>query len=164
MKTPHTNRTPHANWMYTLIYDRLPWPSKKSLKINLCVAYRIECTELVALWTIICLNWAHFTFHRCRLGSWMNSCFSCRTSKYRPLFAKTPLQSRVRQTTHLVVMCTTSQCRLRYPFQNLRVTNVIFIVTYYTLPSIESSPSFWMTRSQRSRRHNKGLWCSVNLV
>ena len=43
------------------------------------------------------------------------------------------------------VMCTTSQCRLRYPFQNLRVTTVFFIVTYYTLPRIESSPSFWMT-------------------
>ena len=26
--------------------------------------------------------------------------------------AKTPLQSRVRQNTHLVVMCTTSQCKL----------------------------------------------------
>ena len=50
----------------------------------------------------------------------------------------------------MVVTCTTSQCRLRYPFQNLRVTNV-FIVTYYTLPPIESSHSFWMTRSQRSR-------------
>ena len=71
--------------------------------------------------------------------------------------AKTPLQSRVRQTTRLVVMCTTSQCRLRFPFQNLRVTNVIFIVTYYTLPRIESSPSFWVTRSQRSRRRDKGL-------
>ena len=55
-------------------------------------------------------------------------------------------------------MCTTSQCRLRYPFQNLRVTNVIFIVTYYPLPPIESSPSFWMTRSQRSRLRDKGLW------
>ena len=40
----------------------------------------------------------------------------------------------------------------------LRVTNVIFIVTYYTLPPIESSPSFWMTRSQRSRRRDKHLW------
>ena len=54
-------------------------------------------------------------------------------------------------------MCTTSQCRLRYPFQNLRVTNVIFIVTYYTLLRIESSPPFWMTRSQRPRRRDKGL-------
>ena len=71
--------------------------------------------------------------------------------------AKTPLQSRVRQTTRLVVLCTTSQCRLRYPFRNLRVTNVIFIVTYYTLPRIESPDSSWMTRSQRSRRRDKGL-------
>ena len=48
-----------------------------------------------------------------------------------------------------------------YPFQNLRVTNVIFIVMYYTLPPIESSPSFWMTRSQRSRRRDKGLWSAL---
>ena len=35
--------------------------------------------------------------------------------------------------------------------------NVMFIVTYYTLPPIESSDSFWMTRSQRSRRRDKSL-------
>ena len=68
-----------------------------------------------------------------------------------------PLPSRLRQTTRLVVMCTMSQCRLRYPYRNLRVTNVNFIVTYYTLPPIESSDSFWMTRSQRSKRRDKGL-------
>ena len=35
--------------------------------------------------------------------------------------------------------------------------NVMFIVTYYTSPPIESSDSFWMTRSQRSRRRDKSL-------
>ena len=50
----------------------------------------------------------------------------------------------------------TSQCKLRSTFRNLRVTNVIFIVTYYTLPPLESPDSFWMTRSQRSRRRDKG--------
>ena len=55
-------------------------------------------------------------------------------------------------------MCSTSQCELRSTFPNLRVTNVIHIVTYYTLPRIESPTSSWMTRSQRSRRRDKGLW------
>ena len=59
--------------------------------------------------------------------------------------AKTPLPSRVRQDTHLVIMCTTSQWKLRCPFRNFPVTNVIFIVTYYTLPPIELPDSFWMT-------------------
>ena len=69
-------------------------------------------------------------------------------------------RSRVRQNTHLVVMCTTSQCKLRCPFRNVRVTKVICIVTYYTLPPIESLDSFWMTRSQRSKRRDKGLFNS----
>ena len=41
-------------------------------------------------------------------------------------------------------------------------TNVIFIVTYYTLPPLESSTSSWMTRSQRSRRRDKGRWRLCN--
>ena len=57
------------------------------------------------------------------------------------------------------VMCNTSQCVLRSTFPNLRVTNVIHIVTYYTLPPLESPTSSWMTRPQRSRRRDKGLWC-----
>ena len=64
-------------------------------------------------------------------------------------------------------MCSTSQCELRSTFPNLRVTNVIHIVTYYTLPRIESPTSSWMMRSQRSRRRDQGLWCGrfhANLV
>ena len=56
------------------------------------------------------------------------------------------------------VMCSTSQCELRSTFPNLRVANVIRIVTFYTLPPLESPTSSWMTRSQRSRRCDKGLW------
>ena len=56
------------------------------------------------------------------------------------------------------VMCSTSQCELRSTFPNLRVTNVIRIVTLYTLPPLESPTSSWMTRSQRSRRRDKGLY------
>ena len=43
--------------------------------------------------------------------------------------AKTPLQSIVRLETHLVVMCTTSQCKLRSLFRNLSVRDVICIMT-----------------------------------
>ena len=60
-------------------------------------------------------------------------------------------------------MCSTSQCELRSTFPNLRVTNVIRIVTYYTLPPLESPDSSWMTRSQRSRRRDKGLWYTVEI-
>ena len=56
------------------------------------------------------------------------------------------------------VMCSTSQCELRSKFPNLRVTNVIRIVTYYTLPPLESPDSSWMTRSQRSRRRDKDIY------
>ena len=69
-----------------------------------------------------------------------------------------PLQSRTRLATLTGVKCSTSQCELRSTFPNLRVTNVIRIVTYYTLPPLESPTSSWMTRSQRSRRRDKGLW------
>ena len=55
------------------------------------------------------------------------------------------------------VMCSTSQCELRSTFPNLRVSNVIRIVTFYTLPPLESPTSSWMTRSQRSRRRDKGI-------
>ena len=39
------------------------------------------------------------------------------------------------------VMCSTSQCELRSTFPNLRVTNVIRIVTFYALPPLESPSS-----------------------
>ena len=42
------------------------------------------------------------------------------------------------------VMCSTSQCKLRSTFPNLRVANVFRIVTYYTLPPLESPDSSWM--------------------
>ena len=71
--------------------------------------------------------------------------------------ANTPLQSRTRLATLMGAMCSTSQCELRSTFPNLRVTNVIRIVTFYTLPPLESPTSSWMTRSQRSRRRDKGL-------
>ena len=80
------------------------------------------------------------------------------TQNNKAFIANTPLQSRTRSATLTGAMCSTSQCELRSTFPNLRVTNVIHIVTYYTLPRIESPTSSWMTRSQRSRRRDKGLY------
>ena len=80
-----------------------------------------------------------------------------RISKLQSFIAKTPLQSRTSLATLTGVMCSTSQCELRSTFPTSRVTNVIRIVTYYTLPQLESPDSSWMTRSQRSRRRDKGL-------
>ena len=81
----------------------------------------------------------------------------CQVQCQYAFIAKTPLQSRKSLATLTGVMCSTSQCELRSTFPNLRVTNVIRIVTYYTLPPLESPDSSWMTRSQRSRRRDKGL-------
>ena len=65
--------------------------------------------------------------------------------------AKTPVQSRVRQNTHFVVMCNTSQCKLRWKFRNLCVTNVICIVTYYTLPPMSIYRDVWIAAVASSR-------------
>ena len=42
------------------------------------------------------------------------------------------------------VMCNTSQCELRSLRVNSGMLNVICIVTYYTLPPLESPDSFWI--------------------
>ena len=83
--------------------------------------------------------------------------------QYDNLRAKTKQVERETSYSHMVaqgrtgVKYSTSQCELRSTFPNVRVTNVIRIVTYYTLPQLESPDSSWMTRSQRSRRRDKGL-------
>ena len=41
-------------------------------------------------------------------------------------------------------MCKTSQCELRSLRVNSGMLNVIRIVTYYTLPPLESPDSFWI--------------------
>ena len=92
-----------------------------------------------------------------QIRAWVRCRPTHQVVRYRPLSRKRQCSRESRPKTHLVVMCATSKCTLRCPFRNLRVTNVTFIVTYYTLPPIESSDSFWMTRSQRSRRRDKGL-------
>ena len=76
---------------------------------------------------------------------------------YIGLYREIAIAIQKESATLMGVMCSTSQCELRSTFPNLRVTNVIRIVTFYTLPPLESPTSSWMTRSQRSRRRDKGL-------
>ena len=52
--------------------------------------------------------------------------------------------SRTRLATLSGVMCNTSQCELRSLRVNSGMLNVIRIVTYYTLPPLESPTSSWI--------------------
>ena len=52
--------------------------------------------------------------------------------------------SRTSLATLMGVMCNTSQCELRSLRVNSGMLNVIRIVTYYTLPPLESPDSFWI--------------------
>ena len=51
---------------------------------------------------------------------------------------------RTSLATLTVVMCNTSQCKLRSVRVNSGMLNVICIVTYYTLPPLEWPDSFWI--------------------
>ena len=68
----------------------------------------------------------------------------CNIGLYRDVWIAAIASPRTKLATLTVVMCNTSQCELR----SLRVTsgmlNVIRIVTYYTLPPLESPDSFWI--------------------
>ena len=79
----------------------------------------------------------------------MSSCIGL----YRDVWVAAIASSRTRLATLTGAMCKTSQCELR----SLRVKsgmlnvsvnsgmlNVIRIVTYYTLPPLESPDSFWI--------------------
>ena len=61
------------------------------------------------------------------------------------LYREIAIAARKSLATLMVVMCSTSQCELRSTFPNLRVTNVIRIVTFYTL-SRQTRPG-WRDRS-----------------
>ena len=49
-------------------------------------------------------------------------------------------------------MCNTSQCKLRSLRVNSGMFNVICIVTYYTLPPLESPDSFWIAMAFSRKR------------
>ena len=65
---------------------------------------------------------------------------------YRDVWIAAIASSRTRLATLMGVglMCNTSQCELRSLRVNSGMLNVIRIVTYYTLPPLESPDSFWI--------------------
>ena len=63
---------------------------------------------------------------------------------YRDVWIAVIASSRTRLATLSRVMCNTSQCELRSLRVNSGMLNVIRIVTYYTLPPLESPTSSWI--------------------
>ena len=63
---------------------------------------------------------------------------------YRDVWIAAIASSRTRLATLMGVMCKTSQCELRSLRVNSGMLNVILIVTYYTLPPLESPDTFWI--------------------
>ena len=63
---------------------------------------------------------------------------------YRDVWIAAIASSRTSLATLMGVMCNTSQCELRSLRVNSGMLNVIRIVTYYTLPPLESPDSFWI--------------------
>ena len=63
---------------------------------------------------------------------------------YRDVWIAAIASSRTSLATLMGVMCNTSQCELRSLRVNSAMLNIIRIVTYYTLPPLESPDSFWI--------------------
>ena len=63
---------------------------------------------------------------------------------YRDVWIAAIAWSRTRLATLTGAMCKTSQCELCSLRVNSWMLNVIRIVTYYTLPPLESPDSFWI--------------------
>ena len=63
---------------------------------------------------------------------------------YRDVWIAAIASSRTRLATLTGAMCKTSQCELRSLRVNSGMLNVIRIVTYYTLPPLQSPDSFWI--------------------
>ena len=63
---------------------------------------------------------------------------------YRDVWIAAIASSRTSLATLTGAMCNTSQCELRSLRANSGMLNVIRIVTYYTLPPLESPDSFWI--------------------
>ena len=75
------------------------------------------------------------------------SCYrplSRRLDRSRDVWIAAIASSRTSLATLTGVMCNTSQCELRSLRVNSGMLNVIRIVTYYTLPPLESPDSFWI--------------------
>ena len=67
-----------------------------------------------------------------------------RIGLYRDVWIAAIASSRTRLATLTGAMCKTSQCELRSLRVHSGMLNVIRIVTYYTLPPLESPDSFWI--------------------
>ena len=63
---------------------------------------------------------------------------------YRDVWIAAIASSRTRLATLTGAMCKTSQCELRSLRVHSGMLNVIRIVTYYTLPPLQSPDSFWI--------------------
>ena len=63
---------------------------------------------------------------------------------YRDVWIAAIASSRTSLATLMGVMCNTLQCELRSLCVNSGMLNIIRIVTYYTLPPLESPDSFWI--------------------
>ena len=63
---------------------------------------------------------------------------------YRDVWIAAIASSRTRLATLTGAMCKKSQCELRSLRVNSGMLNVIRIVTYYTLPPLESPTSSWI--------------------
>ena len=63
---------------------------------------------------------------------------------YRDVWIAAIASSRTSLATLTGAMCKTSQCELRSLRVNSGMLNVIRIVTYYTLPPLESPDSSWI--------------------
>ena len=78
---------------------------------------------------------------------------------YRDVWIAAIASSR---TTLMGVMCNTSQCELRSLRVNSGMLNLIRIVTYYTLPPLESPDSFWIamafSRYRPDLQHAQYCW------
>ena len=69
---------------------------------------------------------------------------------YRDVWVAAIASSRTRLATLTGAMCITSQCELRSLRVNSGMLNVIRIVTYYTLPQLESPTSSWIAMALKA--------------
>ena len=73
---------------------------------------------------------------------------------YRDVWIAAIASSRTRLATLTGAMCKTSQCELRSLRAKSGMLNVIRIVTYYTLPPLESPTSSWIAMASSRSRPN----------
>ena len=111
----------------------------------------LEVISIVQLHILVCLpniDDSHFdkmaTILQEKLFLLCSGCGSGYIGLYRDVWIAAIASSRTRLATLTGAMCKTSQCELRSLRVNSGMLNVIRIVTYYTLPPLESPDSFWI--------------------